>query len=51
MAADAESRRLAECREQGVQWRKWGPYLSERQWGTVREDYSGTASTRSWFME
>ncbi len=35
----AESRRLVEARE-GVPWRKWGPYLSERQWGTVREDYS-----------
>jgi len=35
----AEQRRLAEARA-GVPWRKWGPYLSERQWGTVREDYS-----------
>jgi hypothetical protein len=35
-----EHRRLAECREQGAAWKKWGPYLSERQWGTVREDYS-----------
>ena len=35
----AEDRRLQEMR-QGVNWRKWGPYLSERQWGTVREDYS-----------
>src|SRR6516162_6442401 len=32
--------RLAGAREHGVQWKKWGPYLSERQWGTVREDYS-----------
>ncbi len=32
--------RLDEAREKGVQWKKWGPYLSERQWGTVREDYS-----------
>ena len=40
----AEQRRLADARA-GVPWRKWGPYLSERQWGTVREDYSehGTA--------
>jgi hypothetical protein len=40
----AESSRLAEIRK-GVRWRRWGPYLSERQWGTVREDYSerGTA--------
>src|SRR5271156_4717700 len=35
----AEEQRLREARE-GVGWRAWGPYLSERQWGTVREDYS-----------
>ena len=35
-----EQRRLNESREKGVPWKKWGPYLSERQWGTVREDYS-----------
>jgi hypothetical protein len=35
-----EQRRLNDAREAGVQWKKWGPYLSERQWGTVREDYS-----------
>jgi hypothetical protein len=40
----AEAMRLEEIR-QGKHWRRWGPYLSERQWGTVREDYSehGTA--------
>ena len=37
---NAEQFRLAEAREQQVPWRRWGPYLSERQWGTVREDYS-----------
>src|SRR3954465_5509222 len=37
---NAEQSRLAEAREQRVPWRRWGPYLSERQWGTVREDYS-----------
>ena len=37
---DAEQGRLIEAREQQTPWRKWGPYLSERQWGTVREDYS-----------
>ena len=37
---DAEEGRLTEAREQQAPWRKWGPYLSERQWGTVREDYS-----------
>jgi hypothetical protein len=36
----AEDQRLADARERGVPWRRWGPYLSERQWGTVREDYS-----------
>ncbi len=36
----AEHERLAEAREKDVAWKKWGPYLSERQWGTVREDYS-----------
>src|SRR6516225_4292714 len=35
-----EQERLNVAREQGVPWKKWGPYLSERQWGTVREDYS-----------
>jgi Glycosyl hydrolase family 63 C-terminal domain len=35
-----EQRRLNDAREAGAPWRKWGPYLSERQWGTVREDYS-----------
>ena len=38
--SDAERRRLAEAREQGVPWSLWGPYLAEREWGTVREDYS-----------
>ena len=44
-ARGVEFERLQEARERGVPWRKWGPYLSERQWGTVREDYSpgGTA--------
>jgi hypothetical protein len=37
---NAERGRLAEASEKGVPWKKWGPYLSERQWGTVREDYS-----------
>jgi hypothetical protein len=36
----SEQRRLNEAREKGTPWKKWGPYLSERQWGTVREDYS-----------
>ncbi|HME13627.1 MAG TPA: hypothetical protein VKF79_12230 [Candidatus Acidoferrum sp.] len=40
-----EDRRLEEARTRKSHWKRWGPYLSERQWGTVREDYSenGTA--------
>src|SRR5437762_4437866 len=40
-----EQQRLAEAEQRSAHWRRWGPYLSERQWGTVREDYSpgGTA--------
>ncbi|KLK88066.1 hypothetical protein SZ63_03075 [Methanoculleus sediminis] len=38
--ATEEGERLREVYEQGVPWRRWGPYLSERQWGTVREDHS-----------
>jgi hypothetical protein len=34
-----ERKRLDEAREQGIPWKKWGPYVSERQWGTGREDY------------
>ena len=39
-AKNEETVRLEEAREGKVLWKKWGPYLSERQWGTVREDYS-----------
>ena len=39
MAADAERKRIAGIHSNHA-WRRWGPYLSERQWGTVREDYS-----------
>ncbi|MBI2205122.1 MAG: glucosidase [Candidatus Rokubacteria bacterium] len=40
-----EELRLREARERSAHWKRWGPYLSERQWGTVREDYiaDGTA--------
>ena len=44
----AEERRLREARA-GVPWRAWGPYLSERQWGTVREDYSDSEDAWSYF--
>ena len=45
----AEQRRLRDADEQGVAWRRWGPYLSERQWGTVREDYSSDGEAWSYF--
>src|SRR5262247_3775737 len=47
--AGAEQQRLAEARERKVPWRKWGPYLSERQWGTVREDYSEDGNAWDYF--
>ncbi len=44
--ATAEHRRLEEARDAGMKWRRWGMYLAERQWGTVREDYS--ANGEAW---
>ena len=44
-----EQKRLNETREKGVAWKKWGPYLSERQWGTVREDYSENGDAWNYF--
>ena len=44
-----EQKRLNEAREKGVPWKKWGPYLSERQWGTVREDYSQDGNAWNYF--
>jgi hypothetical protein len=44
-----ESDRLEEARTKNVPWRKWGPYLSERQWGTVREDYSDSGDAWNYF--
>ncbi|HEU4925663.1 MAG TPA: hypothetical protein VFT24_01365, partial [Vicinamibacterales bacterium] len=44
-----EERRLQEARDRTVPWRKWGPYLSERQWGTVREDYSKSGNAWDYF--
>ena len=51
MKADlpAESLRLLQARESKLPWRKWGPYLSERQWGTVREDYSADGNAWDYF--
>ncbi len=45
----AEQARLDEAREQKAPWKKWGPYLSERQWGTVREDYSEGGNAWDYF--
>jgi hypothetical protein len=44
-----EQKRLNDARETGVPWKKWGPYLSERQWGTVREDYSNDGNAWNYF--
>jgi hypothetical protein len=44
-----EQRRLNDSREKGIPWKKWGPYLSERQWGTVREDYSEDGNAWNYF--
>jgi hypothetical protein len=49
MSETTEKTRLEEAREQKVAWKKWGPYLSERQWGTVREDYSENGDARNFF--
>ena len=48
-ALTAEHRRLKEERKGTAPWKRWGPYLSERQWGTVREDYSDGGDAWSYF--
>src|SRR5215472_1617220 len=45
----SEHQRLEETRNPALPWKKWGPYLSERQWGTVREDYSASGSAWDYF--
>jgi hypothetical protein len=45
----AEAKRLAEDDSGRKKWKRWGPYLSERQWGTVREDYSADGSAWEYF--
>ena len=47
--AGAEAERLAEDARRGRNWKRWGPYLAERQWGTVREDYSPEGSVWDYF--
>jgi hypothetical protein len=46
--ATAEQQRLAEDAQRTHNWKRWGPYLSERQWGTVREDYSAEGDAWSY---
>ena len=45
----AEQTRLEEARAKQAPWKRWGPYLSERQWGTVREDYSESGDAWNYF--
>ncbi|MFM1841620.1 MAG: hypothetical protein RLZZ490_351 [Cyanobacteriota bacterium] len=45
----AEIQRLQDSRQKVSPWKKWGPYLSERQWGTVREDYSDNGDAWNYF--
>jgi hypothetical protein len=49
MNIDRETARLQEACKANIPWRKWGPYLSERQWGTVREDYSHDGNAWNYF--
>jgi hypothetical protein len=45
----AETSRLIDARDKGTPWRLLGPYLSERQWGTVREDYGENGHAWNYF--
>ena len=49
MPKNQEEMRLAESRERKKYWKRWGPYLSERAWGTVREDYSKDGDAWEYF--
>ena len=49
MHHDRRTRPLEEARTHKIPWKKWGPYLSERQWGTVREDYSEGGDAWNYF--
>ena len=48
-SATAEGRRLEESRQRAKHWKRWGPYLAERAWGTVREDYSANGDAWQYF--
>ena len=49
VARTAEHARLREITNDHSGWRRWGPYVSERSWGTVREDYSGDGNAWNYF--
>lgn len=49
VSSSVEAKRLEEDIRDGSHWKKWGPYLSERQWGTVREDYSDNGDAWNYF--
>src|ERR1700722_4306124 len=49
MTKTAEQTRLDESRSMSAPWRLWGPYVSDRQWGTVREDYSSSGDSWTYF--
>jgi hypothetical protein len=49
LSLEAEDVRLSEDRNRTKNWERWGPYLSERQWATVREDYSAYGSCWDYF--
>src|SRR5215470_6265244 len=44
-----EQQRLDQAARREVHWKRWGPYVSERQWGTVREDYSADSNAWGYF--
>ena len=46
---NAEAKRLVESDDRSKNWKRWGPYLAERAWGTVREDYSADGSAWEYF--
>jgi hypothetical protein len=48
---NAENARLEQARHKKSPWKKWGRYISERQWGTVREDYSEGGDAALFFPE
>jgi hypothetical protein len=49
MPTSAEQTRLNQCNAGEGDWRRWGPFLSDRAWGTVREDYSANGDAWNYF--